>query len=65
MPGTMIERVARALCRDDGHPEDTKFEGRPMWESYVGTARAVIAAMRRPTDRMMRAALQYNVRIPG
>ena len=61
MPSSMIEQVARTLCRDDGHPEDTMFEGRPLWESYRGTSRAVIAAMRTPTDGMMRAALRYNV----
>lgn len=39
------ELAARALCRFDGHPEDTKFDGRPMWESYLPQADAVLAAV--------------------
>lgn len=40
------ELAARALCRFDGHPEDIKFEGRPMWESYLPQADAVLEAIR-------------------
>lgn len=39
------ERAARALCRKNGVPENTKFEGRPMWESYLDTVDTVIAAL--------------------
>lgn len=39
------EIVARALCRFDGHPENTMFEGKPMWMSYLGQADAVLAAL--------------------
>lgn len=39
-----IESAARALCRLDGNPENTKFEGKPMWQSYVSAARAAIEA---------------------
>lgn len=42
---TRIERAARALCRFHKLPENTKFEGRPMWESYVDEAIAVITAL--------------------
>lgn len=42
---TRIERAARALCRFHGLPEDTKFEGRPMWESYIDQAAAAIGAI--------------------
>ena len=42
---TRIERAARALCRFHKLPENTKFEGRPMWESYVDEAIAVIDAI--------------------
>lgn len=42
---TRIERAARAMCRFHRLPEDTKFEGRPMWESYIDEAAAVIAAI--------------------
>lgn len=37
-----LERVARALCRADGHPENTMFESKPMWASYVGEAEFVL-----------------------
>lgn len=49
----MIESVARALCRTDGHPENTKFEGKPMWASYSGTARVAIEAMRKPSGELL------------
>lgn len=39
------ELAARALCRHDGHAEDIKFEGKPMWESYLPAADAVLAAI--------------------
>jgi len=39
------ELAARALCRLDGHPEDIKFEGRPMWESYLPQADAVLEVL--------------------
>lgn len=42
---TPIERAARALCSFDGHPENTRFEGRPMWESYRDQAAAVVSAL--------------------
>lgn len=43
LPGA-IEAAARALCRLDGHPENTKFEGSPMWMSYRREAEAAINA---------------------
>lgn len=44
-PKPARELAARALCRLDGHPEDIKFEGRPMWESYLPQADAVLEAI--------------------
>jgi len=41
---TARERAARALCRLEGNPEDTMFEGRPMWESYLPQVDAVLEA---------------------
>lgn len=41
-----LERVARALCRADGHPEDIKFESNPMWASYCGEAQLVLDALK-------------------
>ena len=43
-----IERVARALCRFHHLPENTMFEGRRMWESYIPEAEAVLAAIDEP-----------------
>jgi hypothetical protein len=46
MPNTVkaIEAAARALCRNAGHPENTKFEGLPMWQSFLPEAKAAIEA---------------------
>jgi hypothetical protein len=38
------EAAARALCRLAGNPENTKFEGKPMWQSYLPEAKAAIEA---------------------
>ena len=41
---TRIERAARALCKFQGLPENTKYDGRSMWESFVDQAIAVLDA---------------------
>ena len=41
-----LERAARALCSLDGHPEDAKMDGKPLWQDYLPEARAVIEAIR-------------------
>jgi hypothetical protein len=41
-----IEDVARVLLEHDGEP-------RRRWEYYIPAARAVIEAMRKPTERMV------------
>lgn len=38
------ERAARALCELAGNPPDIKFEGRPMWESYLPEVDVVLRA---------------------
>ena len=38
------ERAARALCRLNGLSEDTDFEGRPMWESFLSQVDVVLGA---------------------
>ncbi|NSZ73305.1 hypothetical protein G6L74_06055 [Agrobacterium tumefaciens] len=38
------ERSARALARFNDVPENTKFEGRPMWESFLLEVDAVLEA---------------------
>lgn len=57
----LSERIARALCRSDGHPEDIKFEGRPMWESYSTTAIAVLTAMKGGANEAMIKAGQNHL----
>ena len=42
---TPFERACRALCRLEGLPENTIFEGKPMWMSYTEEVRAVLKAL--------------------
>lgn len=56
MEKSPLERVARALCSADGHPENIQFEGKPMWESYLPNARVAIEALRQPDTAMISAA---------
>lgn len=44
-PKAPLELACRALCRFHNLSEDTKFEGRPMWESYIPEAAAVLNAL--------------------
>lgn len=44
------ERAARALCRLDVHPENTMFEGKPMWQSYLDQVDAVLEAALGPEE---------------
>jgi hypothetical protein len=62
----MVERVARALCREIGIPEDALTTDRndvdleraiPCWQHQLPKARAAIAAMREPTIEMLNAGL--------
>ncbi len=39
-----VEAAARALCRHAGNPENTKFEGNPMWQSYIPEATLALTA---------------------
>lgn len=39
-----LEAAARALCRLAGNAENTKFDGKPMWQSYLPEAKAAIEA---------------------
>lgn len=43
-PKDLRELGARALCRFHGVPEDTQFEGKPMWQSYLNEVDAVLVA---------------------
>lgn len=39
------ERAARALARFNDVPENTKFDGRPMWESFLPEVDVVLEAV--------------------
>lgn len=47
---TARERAARAICRSRGLPENTKFEGRPMWESFLEEVDVVLSAALEPQE---------------
>lgn len=44
------ERAARALCALHNNPPDIKFEGRPMWESYLDEVDTVLKAALSPEE---------------
>lgn len=44
------ERAARALCRKAGNPENARFEGRPMWRSYLDEVDVVLQAALPPDE---------------
>lgn len=46
-PQSDWEKAARALCTFNGQPENTMYNGRPMWMSYLAEAKAVLVAIGR------------------
>lgn len=46
-PKSEWEKAARALCTFNGQPENTMYNGRPMWMSYLAEAKAVLVAIGR------------------
>lgn len=59
-----LERVARALCRADGHPENTRFESKPMWASYVGEAELVLRGLKAEVIVEALASVIENDQVP-
>lgn len=57
---TRIERAARALCRFQGLPENTQYEGRRMCESFISQATAVVEAI--DEDPETRSAIENKRR---
>ena len=61
MPETMIERIARFLCDRDRNEPDAFCVGEDGtgdptlagWQDYMTDAKAILAVMRNPTDRMI------------
>jgi len=59
----MIERVARALCWNNGMNPDLTLGGDDenfLWHEYVSGTRAAIAAMREPTEIMILAGVHHE-----
>jgi hypothetical protein len=53
---TPIELAARALCELDGNPPGATMGGKPLWQDYLPEVRAVLTAIREPSDGMIQAA---------
>lgn len=50
-----IERAARALCELDGQPPMVTMDGKPLWQDYLPEVRAVLTAIREPSEEMLLA----------
>lgn len=62
MAESMVERVAKAICRqanlDDGYADNATLQASidgGMWRNHTGQACAAIEAMREPTPQMCEA----------
>lgn len=63
MTATPLDRVAKALCKTDGNDPDADWSEwkpnmpnppyEPAWRSYLDGARAVVEALREPSERSM------------
>lgn len=62
---TPLERAARALCSLDGHPENATMDGKPLWADYLPEARAVLQAIRAPSEAMLSALDHHDKRDAG
>lgn len=51
----MVERVARAIAGANGGDPDMEYDGGPVWWKHEIHARAVLAALREPTEAMIQA----------
>lgn len=51
-----LERAARALCELDKNPPGATMDGKPLWMDYLPEVRAVLQAIREPSESMERAA---------
>ncbi|MEJ5979495.1 hypothetical protein WG901_22770 [Novosphingobium sp. PS1R-30] len=55
---TPLELAARSLCNNEGHDPDRvglSNNGDHYWTTYVGKARAVLEALREPSEAMLEA----------
>ena len=51
-----LERAARALCELAGNPPGAAMGGKPLWMDYLPEVRAVIKAIREPSDGVISSA---------
>jgi hypothetical protein len=50
---TPMERAARALCELAGNPPGATLDGKPLWQDYLPEVRAVLQAIREPSEGMI------------
>ncbi|WP_146032556.1 hypothetical protein [Sphingobium sp. SA916] len=60
MAKSPLERAARALCSFKGLPENSTFEGKPMWQSFLPEARTVLHAVKDPGAVVSAAGGEQN-----
>jgi hypothetical protein len=51
-----LERAARALCELDNNPPGATMDGKPLWMDYLPEVRAVVEAIRQPSEEMVAAS---------
>lgn len=60
---TPLERAARALCSLDRFPADPITDGKAPWQDYLPRARAVLHAVREPSEAMTEAGAEITSHI--
>lgn len=58
-----MERAARALCSLDGKSENASVHGKPLWQGYLPEVRAVLLAIREPSEAMAEAGAEITSHI--
>lgn len=53
-----LERACVALCEQDGHPPYATMDGNPLWQDYLPEVRAVLEAIREPSEGMAEEAFR-------
>lgn len=60
MPKSPLERAARALCELAGNPPGATMGGKPLWMDYLPEVRAVVEAIREPSEDMKSAPVSRD-----
>lgn len=62
MTPSFIEKLARAACDYEGADPDALLgEDFPQWKGHAAYVRAILAAMREPSEEMMEAADAHDL----